>query len=364
MIRKHIYSVFFAIATLMAIGFNTSLPKRPTDGFWGMKGNLVTHLFVDKIDSLSGQEIYELQDEKGLTIWFCRDIYKQVCMTGQCKMIRLWLFWDGAGNYLGIQLLDNEALTKLEHTKFEPADYQKLDAILQDTSSLLKDLKFEVLTDETLTKKSKHEVDAYTGATKPILSQLVVNGAVYTCYTLWHTIYGHTQVAILDILNKRINQSYLTLLFKSENPTYVSLAIRSIEKHSEYHSYFYPQLISAIKSTDVSLSKQALDYFQPARLKDEVVQKRLVALLFEVGPQKKYDIIWKFAKLQKTNDDVVITLLELYEKHELIDGSLNLIYCLIQNEHLSNPRIIHLLNWLEANESIYNQNLTRRLLNK
>jgi hypothetical protein len=360
-IRKYIYSVLFSIAAFIVIGFNISLPERPNDGYWGMKGKLVTHQAVDKIDSLSSQEIYELQNDKGLTIWFCRDIHKQVCMTGQCKMIRLWLFWDGAGNYLGIQLPKNEPLTKLEHNKFEPADYEKLDIILRDTSSLLKDVKMEALADEVVTR-DKHEIDAITGATKPTFSQAVVSGAVYTCYTLWHTVYGQSRVSIMDILDKRINQSYLSLLFKSENPSYISLAIRSVEKHPEYHAYYYPQIISFIKSTDVSLSKEALDYFEPDRLEDEVVQKRLVELI--VSPQKEYEIIWKFTKLHKTSDDVVVTLLELYEKHELIVGTLNLIFYLIQNEHLSNPRILHLLNRLETTESVYNQNLIRRLLNK
>lgn len=360
-IRKYFNLSIFAILVLVVSSFNVPLLERPTDGFWGMKGKIVNHPFADNIDSLSGQNIFELQNQKGLTIWFCREIHKQVCMTGVCKMVHLWLFWDGAGNYLGIQLPKNVVLTKLEHNEFEPADYLKLDAILRDTSSILRTIKYEALTDEVKTK-SRYEVDAITGATKQSLSQEVVGGAAFTCYTLWHILYGPTQVAILEMLDKRIDQNYLTLLFKSGDPTYVSFAIRSVEKHSRYHLHFYPQIISAIKSNKASLSKLALDYFQPDRLEAVVVQKRLLAL--KASPQKRYEIIWKFTKLRKTSNDVVVTMLELYQKHELIDGSLNLIFDLIQNEHLSDPRILRLLRYLEAHESIYNRNLTHQLLNK
>ncbi len=358
--RKYIYSLFFAIVSFVFLGFYSSSVERPNDSFWRNKGRLITHQFVDKNDSISGQEIFELLDSKGLTIWFCRDIHKQVCMNGLCKMIHLWLFWDGEGKYLGIRLPENEVLTKLGHNNFEPTDYQTLDCILKDTSSLLKELKLEILTDESATK-NKHEVDVYTGATKPTLSQVVVNGAVYTCYALWHTVYGQSQKTIMDILNKRINQSYLALLFKSENPFHVSLAISSVEKHPEFHTYFYPQIISVIKSTDPSLSKLALDYFEPAKLKDVVIQKKLVML--NVSPQKKYDIIWKFTKVEETSNFVLAKMLVLYKNHKLIDGSLNLILSLIKSDNLLNRRIVKLLNRIEASENTYNQNLIRIVLN-
>lgn len=60
-------------------------------------------------------------------------------------MIRLWLFWDGAGNYLGMQIPEQETLTKSDHTEFEPDDYVKLNDILRDNASILKTVKQEDL---------------------------------------------------------------------------------------------------------------------------------------------------------------------------------------------------------------------------
>ena len=101
-------------------------------------------------------------------------------------MIRLWIFWDGAGNYLGHQLHADKPLTKSDHTKFEATDYLKLDNILKDTTSVLKRLKQEQL----IIMPDKPEllkVDGYTAPTQPTLAEVVVKGAVYTCHTLWHT---------------------------------------------------------------------------------------------------------------------------------------------------------------------------------
>ena len=176
-------------------------PELPKNGYWAMEGTIITHIFEDKTDLLSGPEIYELQDADGLTIWFCRNIYKDVCMTGVCKMIRLWVFWDGAGNYLGIQTLNKEPLTKSDHTLFEDTDYTKLDDILKDTASILKTMNQVelIIVPDTI---NPFEIDGYSAATQPALTEVIVKDAVYTCHTLWHTVHGPSQKSIENILEK------------------------------------------------------------------------------------------------------------------------------------------------------------------
>jgi hypothetical protein len=142
---KYHFHFLSIIGILLITGFSGNFPDQPKTGFWSQQGKLITHFFEEKTDSLSGPELFELQDENGLTIWFGRHIFKDVCISGECKMIRLWLFWDGAGNYLGMQIPEEEPLTKSDHTEFEPEDYEKLSNILRDTASILKTLKQEDL---------------------------------------------------------------------------------------------------------------------------------------------------------------------------------------------------------------------------
>jgi hypothetical protein len=361
--KAHIPYFLAVVAIFLSFELNNGQPERPTTGYWAMEGTLMNHPFMDHLDSLSGNEIFELQDENGLTLWFGRHIFKDVCISGICRMIKLWLFWDGAGNYLDIQLFENEPLTKSDHTDFEPDDYVKLNGILNDPNSVLKDYSSEDLTIEKV-PDNPFEVDGYTSATQPTLAEVVVKDAVYTCHTLWHTVFGSTRTMILDILDKRVSHDYLALMFESQFPAYVVWAIGIVERLPEYHEDFYPLIIENIKSEDASLSQQALNYFQSHMLNDEALQKQLAAVIPELTTQKKYDIIWKFVDLEKTNVDVVLTLLEMFQQQEIGVGAINLIYRLVLPEHLTdNQRIREIVQELSAHENAYIRNLTGRLLN-
>src|SRR5690606_8549805 len=79
--------------------------------FRTMDGTIIKHDYYHFSDSLSEPIIYELQGEDGLPVWFGRKVYKDVCETGECKTIHIWLFWDGTGNYSGFQIEDKEPLT-------------------------------------------------------------------------------------------------------------------------------------------------------------------------------------------------------------------------------------------------------------
>jgi hypothetical protein len=177
-------SVVTCCVCFLSAGFSGTFTERPKNGFWAMEGTLITHHFEEKLDSLSGPELFELQDKEGIPVWFDRRIFKDVCISGECKMIRLWLFWDGGGNYLGMQIPENEPLTKSDHTQFEREDYEKLESILRDTLSILKNLEQEelIIVPDTI---NPYEVDGYTAATQPALAEVVVKDAVYTCHYMF-----------------------------------------------------------------------------------------------------------------------------------------------------------------------------------
>ena len=350
------------LVVILLAGFSEYDNDRPSTGFWAMKGEIVTHMApVDAADSLSGREIYELRDDKGLTIWFGRNIFKDVCMTGQCKMMRLWVFWDGAGNYLGFQVPDKEPLTKSDHTEFADTDYEKLHNILLDTASILKDLKSEDLTVEEESKKEV-EVDGYTAATQPGLAEVVVKDAVYTCHTLWHTVYGPTRKVVSDILEARISEEYLARLTESGRVNLQSAVISYVGRYPEYHGKFYPVIMDFIRSDDAGLSEKALSYFRPELLHDTEVQRRLAGILPELSAQKKYDIIWKLVEVKKVDKEVVLTLLQYFEDGSVGVGSLNLVFRLVDLGYLADERMTGILSRLSQHENAYVRNLTGRLL--
>ncbi len=351
------------VLALFAVAYVGPVSDMPQSGYLDMEGTLIRHPFPDKIDSLSGQEIIELQDENGLSIWFSRYFFKDVCMTRQCRMIRLWLFWDGAGNYLGMHLFEDEPLTKSDHTKFTEADYAILDGILHDRNSILKELRPDDLEIETTKNDEDAAVDAYSSATRPTLIQVVVENAVYTCHTLWHTVYGHTSGAIHDILMQRANEEYLANIFRNGNSVYVSLGIDLVANARGFHEAFYPAILRFIPSDDQELSDKALAYFEPEFLLDQQLQRALASLVPEVDANRKNEIIWKFIVAGKTDADVVWQLLEMFRRGEIGVGSLNLVFRLIRPEHLSDRRISSILDSFASSDNAYIRSLTNNQFN-
>ncbi|MCE4567039.1 hypothetical protein INQ51_22145 [Maribellus sp. CM-23] len=365
MIFKKEYSlyVFSILVILLMTGFSEGYPDMPESDFWSMEGTVIKHFFEDKRDSLSGPELFELQDENGLPIWFGRHIFKDVCISGKCKMIRLWLFWDGAGNYLGIETLNEEPLTKSDHTRFEEKDYRRLESILRDTTSILKGLKQEelIIVPDSI---DLYEVDGYTAATQPTLGEVVVKDAVYTCYTLWHTVYGPVQKEVYKILENRTSETFIKKMLRSNNQEYISWAIESVRAHPEYHPDFYRCIMSNIESENFDLANQALNYFQPEMFVDTAIQLQLVRVMDVVDLNLRNEIIWKFIDWGNADARVIKSMLEMVIDGKLGIFSFNYILRLIKPEHLKEGEpILQLLTDLTNHDDIYIRNLAQRMIN-
>lgn len=361
---KHFIQGLIIFILLLFTGSTYVSNDQPKTGYWALKGTIKTHIFKDKTDSLSGPEIFELQDNNGLPIWFGRQIYKDVCMSGVCKMIRLWVFWDGVGNYLGIQTLDQEPLTKSDHTLFEDADYAKLDSILKDTASILKTLEQEelVIVPDSI---NPFEIDGYTAATQSALAEVIVKDAVYTCHTLWHTVYGPSQKAVENILTQRLSKEFLTAMFDTQKPAYISWAIKAIERHPVYHESFYKKIMKYVTSDNSSLSKQALDYFKPMLMENVAIQHQFVELFAEVDINIKYEILWKYIEYGNTDEFVIFNLLKMFNEQNMGIGTYNLILRLISTEHLKkNEEIFKIITTMSQHENGYIRNLSKKLLEK
>ena len=358
--KKHTVLISGLLILMMQFLFlNSSSQSRLTD-FKDLDGTRFTYSFVDPSDSLSSPEIIELRDEIGIPVWFGRDFRKVVCLTGQCRLVHLWIFWDGAGNYLGFQEHPGEPLTKTDHTFFTAADYQKLQGILADSVSVLKHLKQE----ELIVKPEKHEgkVDAVSSATQPSLKEYLVKNAAYTCYTLWHTVYGITRNGIVRLLEERGDEKYLKLIFEKNDATYLRWAIDFIGRNPEYHSTFYRQLIGLIKSKDEILSQRALNCFSKCRLSDTALQKELILSFEDFAYQRKFELLWKLSEVQYIDNGVILHLLDLFEKEQMNASLLGYAYKLIRPENLKDPRIKKKLNSFVIHKNLYVRNITQKVL--
>jgi hypothetical protein len=374
-------TILIVVAFLFICGFllppgNPSGTAFPSKDFLHMKGTVVTHIVKNSTDTLSENRILELQDDDGMTLWFGRYFYKDICVTGICRMVKLWIFWDCAGNYLGIQLDEKDPLTKSDHTPFEPEDYIRLDQILADTLSILKSLRYEDLVTDEITQPelddnrnlmALFEVDGYSSATSPTLKEYVVKDAVYTCYTLWHTVYGETKVNIDDILKGRIDSNYLNkLLNGSENQKLFALEI--IRQNSSFFFEFNSQLLPLIASQNKNISEKALSVVTPQYLSNSENQLRFIELMDHSLPETKYEIIYKLQLIDNISTDAIILLIDKYTTGKISAGGLNQIFKIISKRIVTNKNILNnneiesRLVQLSKHSDPYTANLTKNFL--
>lgn len=135
---------------------------------------------------------YTLQlafDESGQPLYYFSNLFTPVCLTGECKPVYINFYWDLLGNYTRFDFPKGAVLTRMDHKPFKPEDYEKLQTILANTHSLLKDVSMEDLVGKG-TENLADSVDAKAGATLKTVKNEVIDGAVYTCYTLWHIAHG------------------------------------------------------------------------------------------------------------------------------------------------------------------------------
>ncbi len=163
-------------------------------------------------DTILEHELYLLSDETGNPLFFHSDVTTPVCIDGICKPVSIELYWNLIGHYIGYGIKPREPLTKYDHDEFVEADYEKLHRLLSDNKSVLRRKKLSELFDENAEPEKKveykgEEVDAVSGATKKEIKESVIEGALYSCYRLWHLVHG-------DVTDKI--EAYLQTIYSEE----------------------------------------------------------------------------------------------------------------------------------------------------
>src|SRR5690554_6922111 len=147
-------------------------------------------------------EVKAMKDKEGVLYWH-RRIFTPVCLTGECFMVDVGIYWYCTGEFLGLEVY-REHLTKTDHSIFSGEDYDKLISILSNDWSSLREYEFTDLVDE-----SEEGVDGTSGATKAEIAEEAVEDAVYTTYTLWHLIHVGEKEQLAQLSTQLLNQGDL-----------------------------------------------------------------------------------------------------------------------------------------------------------
>lgn len=317
-------------------------------------------LFIQHLPGSKTAPLYELRCRDGTTRWFSTFVQTDVCTDGVCKPIQAWLFWDGVGNYMALRTLCKEPLTKSDHTEFSQQDYQQLDRLLADSSSVLKEMTYE---DLILEEKPHGDVDAVTSATTPALTDVVVKDAVYSCFTLWHTVYGEYHREIQKLLAERSDTKRLRAYLRHGNAAEQVWAVRFISRAPEEYAALTPYLYPLIEQHPGTIRNEAFAFFQPNVLTGNT-PARLIALLPKLDADGQSALLYKLRQAPDMSPADMAAVLILYEKKAIDVTLLYDVFQLATATHLLHPRIKDILSRLSSNENPYIRNMTRQLLDK
>ncbi|WP_086946815.1 hypothetical protein [Sphingobacterium sp. JB170] len=273
--------------------------------------------------------VYVVSTPQDSALYFATNLTTNVCNDQICLPIEINLFWDLLGNYHHFSKEQHVAFTKFDHQYFDEGDYQKLNALLLDTLSPLRDYQVEDLLDKDAQKYSA-EVDAVTRPTSLLFSNVSVPGALYTGYTLWHIVNGPIKDALHKYLQEQYRARKWQLYFADSTvPAYQEYFLKNLSP-SESKAY-NTQVVALLFAEDDFIPHYAIDILQqgdllsnPAnyntilmqidRLKPHVTTE-IISAISSPNEQTR-ELLTRFSKSQKANPrqkELIKKLLD-YEK--------------------------------------------------
>jgi len=252
---------------------------------------LRTAEWINFRDTVAGDTLAVYRIPQGILQGYSRDISTGVCIDGECRRLRITLFWTATGRYWGFVLPEGEFLSKTEHVPFKEEDYRRLHEILANPNSVLQQYRM----DELITGK-KEEVDGISAATLAAVKQEVVPDAVYTTYTLWHLIYGETQKEIRNYTCSRLSDQLAAELLKSPDFEDKYWTLENMGPKLQWSSPFRDQMAGLILNDQGILAVQALAAVPDSLLGREDFQNRLISGFSQIAYLNRRKLLERLGK--------------------------------------------------------------------
>ena len=310
-------------------------------------------------DTIPNKTIVEYVDEFNHPVMFSRDIFTGVCIDGKCRLLQIILFWNATGRYLGFELPHGEFLSKTEHDPFVPAEYDRLHELLSQANSPLATYSIDELVPAK--DSSNQKVDAVSSATIAAVLDYIVEGAVYTTYTLWHIVHGPTKREIEKLTAARLDAELALQILNCNNLNDQVWTLNHMSGDMEITPDLLNKLIELISGKDIYLAERSLNALKPGAINSQI-QQELAEIFSTSGFLQKRLIIQKLKEVKELNPEVVQifsselhnlngtltkNLLELYKIHTVDDSyTVSEVAKLLkhENRYISNQALLFLEN--------------------
>jgi len=211
-------------------------------------------------------DIHAIYDSAGLVDGYRAVVNTPVCEDSRCYVIELEIYWDVIGAFVAFDTIPGMALTKLDHVPFTSEDYQKLNTILSNPQSSLGQYE-----KEELVEKSRSSIlDGITGATRSEIQNNVINGAVYSCHTLWHITHGSVKDSIRFATSRAFSKNLIKKLVRQQDQEINYYLIQYFSDH-EFIEYL-PEVVDCLKAGKGYFVKKAVEQMPASALIEPISQ--------------------------------------------------------------------------------------------
>ena len=250
---------------------------------------------IDVADTIQ-TAIYVKLDSLGIPECYHARIFTPVCETERCYAIEIDFYWDLIGRFMGYDTIPGQGLTKLDHIPFTEADYNKLDGILANSNSPLASFSKEELVKNTRSS----ELDGFTGATIREIKDAIVNGAVYSCYTLWHIANGVVVDSLQKATAQMFNRSLVNKLVDQNNQEVYYFLIDNFSDE-DFRSYL-PEVLISISNGKGYYAKNAIEKLPEDILKESLVQTYFTTSFDKLDYFAQVALLKKLSKITLSED--------------------------------------------------------------
>ena len=250
------------------------------------------------LDTLISHQVELLSNEHDEPLLFYAYINTPVCIDDICKPMHIEIYWNLLGTYVGYGVVEGQPLTKFDHDEFETADYEKLHHLLSNEHSILKRKKMSDLFDKNALPEKEItykgiEVDGLTGATKKEIKSSVVEGALYSCYTIWHLVHGEVKTKMLDHLASIYSSALTERFLYAEYADYQLYALKQMGK--DELSRYFPQIITIFHEANPLIRTYILKKLPEALWRQQTLSQQLYHSFSEVDINTKTLLIKKLS---------------------------------------------------------------------
>lgn len=282
-------------------------------------------------DTVITDSIYMLLLGNGMPLAYSANIHTTVCANNECLPVKIEMFWDPTGAYLGFKLPNGMPLTKEKHVLFSEEEYTQLNKLLANKQSVLLDYEL----DELVTpEKNDTEVDGISSATITEIKNVIVPGAVYTCYQLYKIVNGPIAQFISQNTSKIMTPAFASLLVDSKREEEIAWLLDRTNLQDSDYLHIKQKLVEIMNDLDYSISFRIRNCLTQEDLDDAVIQHLLLDAFISSNPVIQLEIMKKlgesnqldeklfnyFSKsLQGFNSNILIYSLQLLSKQNHVD---------------------------------------------